>query len=428
MKSIWSWQAAQFNVSGEENMEEREILLNLMYTGKFLQDKEHIGHEIINLFQDDAGQFYIYILPVGTICKKHNDKIDSILLTRRHNDKKIEILAKAVGLRQLAYIEKTHDLDWRRIQKIELKSLMDHVKYGGVLLKNIKFCEKDEAVFVTFKADRVLKVKKPLYITTQKSLVNQSTLLLPDVGHFPRQSQKKYISNVKHPKSYRKLQNLLSKSSLWGEKTKKISISANSQSLRENNFMQIIKKEYDELAFSNMFAYIFESNPTGFQKFAQKCLGVSHWGNTFEIKREYKNIDILLSDGKKVLIIENKIKSGLNGKIEDKDQLDKYWKIIAKDPAYKGCESYGFVFVPDYNSDVMEEVQKQHKGKYTCIPYSQVYKFFEQYRDSYRDVPYYDEFLSAIKKHTSLVDNYLEEETYKKFLAAIRRGRLYKNK
>ena len=112
-----------------------------------------------------------------------------------------------------------------------------------------------------------------------------------------------------------------------------------------------------------MFAYIFESNPTGFQKFAQKCLGVSHWGNTFEIKREYKNIDILLSDGKKVLIIENKIKSGLNGKIEDKDQLDKYWKIIAKDPAYKGCESYGFVFVPDYNSDVMEEVQKRIKVK-----------------------------------------------------------------
>ena len=192
--------------------------------------------------------------------------------------------------------------------------------------------------------------------------------------------------------------------------------------------MQIIKKEYDELAFSNMFAYIFESNPTGFQKFARKCLGIPKWGKTFEIKREYKNIDILLSDGQKVLIIENKIKSGLNGKVEDKDQLDKYWKIIAKDQSYKGLKPYGFVFVPDYNSDVVEEVQKQHKGKYTCLQYSQVYKFFEKNRNLYCDVPYYDEFLSSIKKHTSLVDNYLEEETYKKFLAAICRERLRKTK
>ena len=192
--------------------------------------------------------------------------------------------------------------------------------------------------------------------------------------------------------------------------------------------MQIIKKEYDELAFSNMFAYIFESNPTGFQKFAHECLGIPNWGKTFEIKREYKNIDILLSDGQKVLIIENKIKSGLNGKAEDKDQLDKYWKMIAEDSVYKGLKPYGFVFVPDYNSDVVEDVQKQHKGKYTCLKYSQVYKFFEQCRNLYCDVPYYDEFLSSIKKHTSLVDNYLEEETYEKFLAAICRERLRKTK
>ena len=411
-------------------MENREILLNLMYAGGYLESKDNIGHEIINLFQCDNGNNYIYVLPWGMMDKQHNDRVDAILLARRHSASKIEILAKAVGLKQLAYVKTTGKKDWAILHQGGLKYVIDNkIKYGGVSLKDIPFGDNERAVFVTFQADKIIKAKRPIYITTAKSEhKNSFTFLLPDVKNFSRQSLKMYFSSEKHLVSYKLLHKLINNPALWGQSIAPIKATKKDILSNKTNFMQIIKKEYDELAFSNMFAYIFESNPTGFQKFAQKCLGVSHWGNTFEIKREYKNIDILLSDGKKVLIIENKIKSGLNGKIEDKDQLDKYWKIIAKDPAYKGCESYGFVFVPDYNSDVMEEVQKQHKGKYTCIPYSQVYKFFEQYRDSYRDVPYYDEFLSAIKKHTSLVDNYLEEDTYNKFLSAIQRGRLYKNK
>ena len=411
-------------------MENREILLNLMYAGGYLESKDNIGHEIINLFQCDNGNNYIYVLPWGMMDKQHNDRVDAILLARRHSSSKIEILAKAVGLKQLAYVKTTGKKDWAILHQGGLKYVIDNkIKYGGVSLKDISFGDNERAVFVTFQADKIIKAKRPIYITTAKpESKNSFTFLLPDVKNFSRQSLKMYFSSEKHHLTYKLLHQLINTSALWGNSITPINVKDDSASSNKTNFMQIIKKEYDELAFSNMFAYIFGSNPMGFQKFAHKCLGISNWKKNFEIKREYENIDILLSDGQKVLIIENKIKSCLNGKVEDKDQLDKYWKIIAKDPAYKKLKPYGFVFVPDYNSDVMEEVQKQHKGKYTCIPYSQVYKFFEQSKALYQGVPYYDEFLSAIKKHTSLVDNYLEEDTYNKFLSAIQRGRLYKNK
>ena len=53
--------------------EKKEILLNVMYTGSWLD--ENIGHEIINLFRSDNGQNYIYVLPWGTMDKKHNNQI-----------------------------------------------------------------------------------------------------------------------------------------------------------------------------------------------------------------------------------------------------------------------------------------------------------------------------------------------------------------
>lgn len=44
--------------------EEKEILLNIMYNGGYLQsENQNIGHEVINLFQSDNGNNYIYVLP-----------------------------------------------------------------------------------------------------------------------------------------------------------------------------------------------------------------------------------------------------------------------------------------------------------------------------------------------------------------------------
>ena len=53
-----------------------------------------------------------------------------------------------------------------------------------------------------------------------------------------------------------------------------------------------------------------------FVKFTEDVLGVDGFGTSFEITREsVKNIDLWIRDEHKILVIENKIKSGLNGKL-----------------------------------------------------------------------------------------------------------------
>ena len=59
----------------------KEILLNRMYVGRFLEN--NIGHEVINLFKDDNGSNYIYINPYGQLDKKHNE-IESIFFSSRN--------------------------------------------------------------------------------------------------------------------------------------------------------------------------------------------------------------------------------------------------------------------------------------------------------------------------------------------------------
>ena len=43
-------------------MEKGRILLNIMYTGKYISEYNKIGHEIINLFKADDGNNYISLI------------------------------------------------------------------------------------------------------------------------------------------------------------------------------------------------------------------------------------------------------------------------------------------------------------------------------------------------------------------------------
>ena len=53
----------------------KEIVLDLMYNGRYLKQDNNIGFEIINLFKNDNGEFYLYLQPYGTFAKEHKGKI-----------------------------------------------------------------------------------------------------------------------------------------------------------------------------------------------------------------------------------------------------------------------------------------------------------------------------------------------------------------
>lgn len=108
-----------------------------------------------------------------------------------------------------------------------------------------------------------------------------------------------------------------------------------------------------------LLAYYFEYNGAIFREFVRTKFGLDDFSSRFEIIREsVDNIDLLIKDDKYVLVIENKIKSGING-IRNNDnysQLNKYQDKIERrisDPndgfGLHGKISYYCIFTPNYN-------------------------------------------------------------------------------
>ena len=128
--------------------------------------------------------------------------------------------------------------------------------------------------------------------------------------------------------AYDVIENLLKDGDMWEEKNTTQKLTPDGSYVGSNiSFLEIIRKENDELIMSNLLAHYFNYNHKMFVKFAEEVLGVSDFGTAFEIVRESKkNIDLWIQDEHQIIVIENKIKSGLNGKTDDgKNQLNKYY-------------------------------------------------------------------------------------------------------
>lgn len=119
-----------------------EILINQLFAGSYLSEGENIGHEIINLFQDDDGNNYLFITKNG-IVKNHD--VESVVFVQNIKAREtMEVIMKAVGLTP--------------VNKDEINS----ITYAGVRLvdifkKNIYHGDKDMVdVFdmVTYKAKK----------------------------------------------------------------------------------------------------------------------------------------------------------------------------------------------------------------------------------------------------------------------------------
>lgn len=408
-----------------ENLMSNEILLNVMYSGTYLENR-NIGHEVINLFKADNGKNYIYVLPYGNIGKEHDGKIKTILLVRRCSANVLEILAKVINLTQVAFVKNQHNItdDERSVQNEVIKK----IKYGNVFVRDI-FSKNDiskgqQDIFISFEADKVVKVRKPIYLSTAKDLCdnrNVVSFVSDDYKdfNFAKQSPKQYISEEKQKDLYDLLQKIIDNEENWGEETKPVNEYHLENKDIKHNFIDIICKGYDELVYSNLFQYFFEKNIEGFNKFARDVLHIDDISNEYSVKREYKNIDIFITYKDKAIVIENKIKSGINGICKDdntKSQLSKYVEK-ANAENYTDDKLNCYIFVPDYN---LIDLNRYESGeKYKVIKYSEIYKFFMDNKKLYKNTDYFDEFLYALSKHIKDIDNNNEEEMYQKFMQVI---------
>lgn len=393
-----------------------EIMLNKMYVGTYLSDS--IGHEAINLFKTDKGENYIYAQPYGIIDKAKHQHLKTILLVRKSGVKdKVEVIAKVTGIHIIETNSRAEQNDY--IEK-------NHIYYGGKSVIDIfaqnKTNQKQQA-FVTFKVDNIQKAVKPFSI---------------ECGQFRNTM---FCNKNKKSDLYSKLIEDINDVSKWekGNSTKQIVL----EDLKpeEPNFLHIIRKDYDELIFSNLFQYFFNKNKALFaKKFIKEFLEIDLSEN-FKIEREKFHIDMLISDENNVIVIENKIKSGINGqsanrKVNETDkiqsQLEKYYQIIAnakvednkeKLKEYIGKKAKFVIFLPDYNDINLSKFS--HGENYKPIKYSAIYEYFYSnqnlFKECLSDVEkrYFNEFLNALKKHIEKTDKSLEKEMFRRFMNRI---------
>ena len=397
----------------------KEILVNRMYAGDYLKD--NIGHEIINLFKTDDGDNYIYVNPYGTLGVGH-DEVESILLVRRLEGGILEIIAKAEKLERIVTNKSGGDL--LNEQKDYLKS--HRIVYGKVRLDRIFDGNESNSTYVSFKAGEIKAPKYPIYLYNSKSKIKpDETYGVKMEGNFASQSLHQFYNQNKN--DYAVLRKILDDKSRWGDDptSKLVEVEFDKS---KTNILTILGKDHDELAYSNLIAYLLSSDEELSKDFFSSVLGLTPWGK-LSVRREVKNIDLLLSDDNNIVVIENKIKSAING-VKNTDQsivngekdmesqLSKYYDYANSLGKQNNKMVSFFIFSPDYNRlDLNGLKNAQH---YKPVFYSQLYNFFKTKNSS---TNYYDILFEALRPHCREVDNSNTEIMQERFATAIKEVR-----
>ncbi len=470
------------------------IMINKMYTGSYLNsnDGNNIGHEIVNFFEADDKNKYIYITPYGKFNLDYKDYIRYVLFTDATIDGKYNIIAKAEI--DSCKIEKNKN-KYEYILREEYKEVHNkqsrEIKYGGKRLYDIykDNVNNDQAIYVTFKIKEIKKAKKKIEVNLKDKEKNEEikTTISGDnkkIDSFKKSEikegktplkigQSNYIylnfdENCDNKNPAKCLIDIIKdkENQYWKEDNSIDRIEINDNKIESNsekfNFLNLIGKEYDENIFTNMFAFYFnikykdknnketiilnkflkwlEENGKINKKSAvdlefkeilkEFSITVKNTNesrkdksNNEKVENEEENVlrgrmDLFASKDSKYLVIENKIKSRINGKKEEGFQLELYKNLIKKKYTEFNEENLiGIVLVPNYN----EETIKNEKGydnvkeNYNIVKYSDIYKFFsdEIKKENIKDTnarKYFDDFKSALFIQTF---NSKEREEYK---------------
>ncbi len=369
----------------------KEILINQLFAGKYLKEGENIGHEVINLFKDDDGHNNLFITPSGYV-KDHN--VEHILFVRLVTRRTVEV----VGLAKNPHF----------ISKEE----MDQIKYAGVSLieifKNNTFhgeAEVDPSInHVTFRAEYFILPAKRLFITIDNNYHSDEQTIVLDSGRevIIPQKMRAYFSDEADAREYTQLKSIIDDNSYWEKDNTTNKVFRDGSVYNQSpSFLEVIQKEDDENIFSNLLAYFFEYNHQSFQKFAaeETLLNIPDINVSFTVLRENNRIDLWIESEKDIIVIENKIKSGINGiTSSDYSQLNTYHEKAEKEANKLKKKTHYYIFAPDYASFDLSKYGMENV--YTVIKYSKIYEFFIKEAATYIADRAFPDFVRGLRRHT----------------------------
>ena len=449
--------------------------------------KEELNLEIDEGLTDQEYNYRYALLK--NKCKKRNvvkDEKGFVDLIKKKYEKALE-------LRKV--FESQNEIRLKEYWKLPYNQIFNKNKHYGKLnicaslkVKNLQLVKKDKKLYLTTLAvgDKLLFQEN----SNVKNIHIKSTDITSDdneslSGVLSATSQKVYLAaDVKIQGNDEKTlwSSLDDYSKDWLEEAKTLTIEDEYTKYLYDSYLTVAKHEYDELTYSNLFAYFFKKSPEFVKHFFSNVkdkaknplveiqtdkdisagaveINDEDWkelkgidGKT-SVKREEKNIDIVLKAGDKVIVIENKIKSALNGKEIDgeigddqkqgenaasqeknennkltfKDQLIRYYRYIEdKYPTINEDNHKYFIFAPDYNpieNEHFGEIQDRAgetvkmEEKWEVVPYSSIFEGIKDYRidedenlKNDFDKNLFKEFLKALYVHTdSSANNYYRQ-------------------
>lgn len=395
------------------------ILLNNLFNGEYVKDK--LGGEIINMYQSDNNNYYIYVNPYGNVNKKWDNRIKHILFIRSVGNRVVKIIAKAEISQQInlnAIVKIGEGIDGEQKKYID----ENNITYGNVKVYDVGSWSN---YFVTFEAKSIYKAKTDIFLATNSNQYNKSKniFILEDIDAINNQSQKLYIEP--NSKNYKTLEDIVLNIDFWEENTvSKVNVSE--QNVKKETFLSIIKKEKDELVNSNLLAYFLENDKKFWSAFVKQVLEIED-ENLINIvpkitRESIGNIDLFIEVGDYVIVIENKIKSGISGRRDDGySQLEKYInkteEYVKNNISNSKLKIHYYILRPNYNN---EDYTVYNRGlEYKEIKYSKILKIFDNFTDREFDF-YFNEFKKLIEKHSADYDNELFEIMNDRFIEEIK--------
>ena len=221
----------------------------------------------------------------------------------------------------------------------------------------------------------------------------------------------------------------LIKSDFWETSDNSPKVDTSNISIKSTSLLNIIKKNNDEITYSNWITYYLKNDKNILRKFIKMFTKIETTFENIEIARETKdNIDIYYEDSESIFVFENKIKSSINGTkkkngmTEEKkefSQLAKYYEYVEKlsSEAKQKKKTGYFIFLPNYAYKDISKLKKYDKfDKYNVIRYSQLLDFF---KTCTTNLPYYEDFLKALEYHSSEYLNDLYSEMLERLQSVI---------
>ena len=279
------------------------IILNNMYTGRYISQQGNLGHEAINLIRADDGNFYIWLNSMG-ICARNDVEGCDMIMIRTIDSSIYKVLAKAKNCHLLPganiprkkYNAGVED----KTQRADAQARLQVTYNGRDPMTNI-FREQD--MFATFTTDEVCEARGDIYLTNDAAKADpEQHIYYADFRM--SEAMRSYVTKAHN--GYENLEDFLGKD-IWREPVAMENRFETDIRESEFNFFKLIRKEKDELSFSNALAYFIQkADMDTFLRYGLS-LDASFLEDQYTMLREKNNIDISFFGDNHVVIIENKI-------------------------------------------------------------------------------------------------------------------------